>query len=180
MLWAAGLPRFLWGEALLHAVFLKNRTSTKALNGRTPYEVVNQKPPDLRDLPEWGCKVWVHDEKTGKVGTRAKEGRWVGYDDTSATHRIYWPDKKSVGVERNVKFSVTYEATPHDEDVMLEGEDVELELDEPTASKPNNPTPPNPPTQVPTPTPANKPERRSARTRKPSQYVKDIQSGKGS
>ena len=96
----------------------------------------------------------------------------------SAAHRIYWPDKKSVGVERNVKFSVTYKAIPHDEDVWLEGEDVEL--DEPTTSKPNNSTPPDPPTQVPTPTPANEPERRSTRTRKPSQYIKDIQSRKGS
>jgi len=58
------------------------------------------------------------------------------------------------------------------------GEDVEL--DEPTTSKPNNSTPPDPPTQVPTPTPVNKPERHSAHTQKPSQYVKDIQSGKGS
>jgi hypothetical protein len=47
MLWVAGLPRYLWGEALLHAVYLKNCTSTKALNGLTPYEVVNQNPPDL-------------------------------------------------------------------------------------------------------------------------------------
>ena len=127
MLWAAGLPQFLWGEALLHAVFLKNCTSTKALNSWTPYEVVNQKPPDPQDLSEWGCKMWVHDEKTGKVGTRANKGCWVGHDDMSAVYRIYWPDKKSVGVERNDKFSVTYEATPHDNDVLLKGEDVELD-----------------------------------------------------
>jgi hypothetical protein len=90
MLWAAGLPRYLWGEALLHVTYLKNRTSTKALDGRTPYKAVNGGPPDLRDLPEWGCKVWVHDNKTGKVGVRAKEGHWVGYDQNSKVHRIYW------------------------------------------------------------------------------------------
>ena len=99
---------------------------------------------------------------TGNIGTRAKEGHWVGYDNMSVAHRIYWPNKKSVGVERNVKFSVTYEATPHDEDIWLKGEDVEL--DEPTTSKPNDSTPPDPPTQVPTPTPVSKPERCSART----------------
>jgi transposase InsO family protein len=38
MLHAANLPRNLWGEALKHAVWLKNRTSTKALGGQTPYE----------------------------------------------------------------------------------------------------------------------------------------------
>jgi len=158
-------------------VFLKNHTSTKTLNGQTPYKVVNLKPPDLQDLPEWGCKVWVHDEKTGKVGTRAQEGHWVGYDDMSAVHRIYWPDKKSMGVKRNVKFSVTYEATPYYDAVLLEGEDVEL--DEPTTSKPNNMTPSDPPTHVPAPTPVNKPNRCSTCTQKPSQYIKDIQSRKG-
>ena len=162
MLWAAGLLQFLWGEALLHAVFLKNCMSTKALNGWTPYEVVNLKPPNLQDLPEWGCKVWVHDEKTGKVGTRAKEGHWVGYDDMSNVHRIYWPDKKSVGIKRNVKFSVTYKATPYDDAVLLEGEDAEL--DEPTTLKPDNMIPPDPPTHVPAPTPVSKPDRHSTRT----------------
>ncbi|KAF8221231.1 hypothetical protein L208DRAFT_1329313 [Tricholoma matsutake] len=105
---------------------------------------------------------------TGKIGTRAIEGHWVGYDDTSAAHRIYWPDKKSVGVERNVRFSVTYKATPHDKEVRLKGGDVEL--DEPTAPE-DTLTPPIP-------TPASKPERCLSHTQKPLQYIRDIQSGK--
>ena len=39
MLWAVGLPCNLWGEAILHATYLKNHMSTKALNGCTPYEL---------------------------------------------------------------------------------------------------------------------------------------------
>jgi len=52
MLWAAGLPHNLWGEAVLHVAYLKNWMSTKALNGRTPYEAVNGRLPDLCGLPE--------------------------------------------------------------------------------------------------------------------------------
>jgi hypothetical protein len=129
MLWAAGLLRFLWGEALLHATYLKNQTSTKALNCHTPYEVVNGHPPDLNGLLEWGCKVWVHTTTSGKVGGHASEGCWVGYDDSSAMHCVYWPDKCSVSIERNVRFSTTYESSPLDDDVVLEGE--ENGLDEP-------------------------------------------------
>jgi len=40
----------------------------KALKGHTPYEAINGRPPDLHNLSEWGCKVWIHDTKTGKVG----------------------------------------------------------------------------------------------------------------
>ena len=32
----SGLPKSLWGEALRHAVWLKNRTGTRALDGKTP------------------------------------------------------------------------------------------------------------------------------------------------
>ena len=37
ILHASGLPKFLWGEALRHVIWLKNRTSTKAVpSGKTP------------------------------------------------------------------------------------------------------------------------------------------------
>ena len=59
MLHAGGQPKFLWGEAVHHAVWLKNRTSTKALSGLTPFEVIYSRKPDLRGLCEWGSCVWV-------------------------------------------------------------------------------------------------------------------------
>lgn len=61
MLHDSSLPKFLWGEALLHVVWLKNQTSTKALAGITPHEAVTGKKPNLAKLPIWGCQVWVHD-----------------------------------------------------------------------------------------------------------------------
>jgi len=47
MLHASGLPKFLWGEAARHAVWLKNQTPTKALAGKLPYEVTLGQMPDL-------------------------------------------------------------------------------------------------------------------------------------
>jgi hypothetical protein len=40
MLHASRLPRNLWGEAMMHAMYLKNHTSTHALNNKTPYEML--------------------------------------------------------------------------------------------------------------------------------------------
>jgi hypothetical protein len=105
MLHAADLPENLWGEALKHAVWLKNRTSTKALGGKTPYEVFHKKKPDLRHIHEWGCKVWLH-TSDGKLQGRAREGRWLGLDgETIDGSRIYYPDKRNIRVERSVRFS---------------------------------------------------------------------------
>ncbi|KAI0323243.1 copia protein, partial [Cubamyces sp. BRFM 1775] len=92
MLFTSGLPPSLWGEAVLHAVWLKNRAATKALNGQTPFEAVTGSPPDMRGVPIWGSQVWVHDTTGGKLGDRAKCGHWVGFDAQSQGSRVYWPD----------------------------------------------------------------------------------------
>ena len=47
MLHASQLPKFLWGEAVKHAVWLKNRTSTRVLDGKTPYEIFYGTKPNL-------------------------------------------------------------------------------------------------------------------------------------
>ena len=60
MLHASQLPKFLWGEVMKHAIYLKNRTLTKALNRMTPYEAFYGKKPNLAGLHEFGDKVWVH------------------------------------------------------------------------------------------------------------------------
>jgi hypothetical protein len=74
LLHASGLPRFLWAEAARHVVWLMNRTSTKAVDGQTPYEAAFGKKPDLRDVREWGEKVWVRVEGGDKLGGRVREG----------------------------------------------------------------------------------------------------------
>ena len=178
MLWATGLPHYLWGEALLHAMYLKNHTFMKALNGHTPYEAVNEGPLNLQDLPKWGCKVWVHNDEGGKVGIRAKKGHWVGYDEHSKGHHIYWPDKQSVGVERNIKFSETYVPVPHNDDVVLEGKDENLDESTPMLTQPEPPV--LTPVTQPVTQPAMQPEVCSTRIRKPFQYIRDVQDGKGS
>ena len=55
MLMTAQLLKNLWPETIHHAVWLKNRTSTRALNGKTPYEVMYGAKPNLADLSDWGA-----------------------------------------------------------------------------------------------------------------------------
>ncbi|TBU55356.1 hypothetical protein BD310DRAFT_787087, partial [Dichomitus squalens] len=53
-----------------------------------------------------------------KLAARAQTGRWVGWDEATDAHRIYWPDRRIVTVERSVRFK------PDDNnvEVELEGE----------------------------------------------------------
>ena len=50
MLTDSGLPKSLWVEAFNTATYVRNRTLTSVLDGRTPYDMVYGIKPDLADL----------------------------------------------------------------------------------------------------------------------------------
>ena len=160
----------------------------------TPYEATFGKKPDLREVREWGERVWVRVEGGNKLGKRVREGRWMGLDEQSKGIRIYWPDKRNVGVERNVYVDKTGASASR-----LEGEEwdgfVETNTDTPSIPKipPNistdldnahksaDPTPMDPQDdQIPSEideTPS-EPDERPKRSRKPTERVRDLMSGK--
>lgn len=41
----------------------------------------------------------MHDTSGSKLDSRAAEGRWVGFDEDSFAHRVYWPEKRAVSVQ---------------------------------------------------------------------------------
>lgn len=136
MIHESGLPPSLWAEAVHHANWLKNRSSTKVLIKMTPLEVFEGKKPDLSDIHPWGCKVLVHDDGNSKLGDRGKLGHWVGFDEESNAHRIYWPDKGTIGIERSVNFRLEDEEMVK---VPLEGEwDFDDRPTSPTHGKPES------------------------------------------
>ena len=106
MLHDSDLPKFLWAEAVTHAVYLKNRTWTCTIGNTTPYEILYGQKPNLANIQPWGCKVRVHRPVKSKLEDRSQIGRWMGFDEeTKDGHRVYWPGKRRVSVERNVKFN---------------------------------------------------------------------------
>src|SRR5277367_3463547 len=78
MLHDSDLPKFLWGEASQHAVYLKNRTWTRTLGDTTPFENLTGKKPDLSTIHPWGCRVRVHDTvDLNSMDVRRLEDGWV-------------------------------------------------------------------------------------------------------
>ncbi|KAF8814408.1 hypothetical protein BYT27DRAFT_7053013, partial [Phlegmacium glaucopus] len=94
----------------------------------TPYEILTGRKPDLSNIHPWGCKVRVHDASGSKLDGRSKIGRWMGLDvETQEGHRVYWPERRIITVERSVKFNFD------EDDIMvkilpLEGEIRNIEL----------------------------------------------------
>ena len=76
--------------------------TTKAVEGMTPFEAAFGKKPDLKNVCEWGEKVYVRIEGGTKLGGRVREGWWLEIDNKSKGAHIHWPENKSVTVERNI------------------------------------------------------------------------------
>jgi len=140
LLLSSGLLRNLWAEAMSHSVWLQNRTGTRALKGKTPCEMVNGKKPYLGGIQEFGVAAYVKDLRAGKLDPCAQKGRFVGYDGESKGYRIYWPEKWSISIERNVVFNPDDLLTRGDsvvvqDDVLNEGEQGKVIQNEVDGSK---------------------------------------------
>ena len=68
MLHASQLLKFMWGEAMKHTLYLKERNLIKALNGMTPYEAFYSRKPDLVGLHEFN-KPWSLHGLVDSLGT---------------------------------------------------------------------------------------------------------------
>ena len=67
-------------------------------------ELVYGKKPDLKVLREWGDEVLVHQAGGNKLGRRAKQGCWIGYNSESNGSLIYFSDTGTIKAERNFCF----------------------------------------------------------------------------
>jgi len=179
----SGLPKSLWGKVLYHAVWLKNRTTTRALDGRTPFEALYSCPPNLSCLRSWGCHVWVHNPDRSKLDVRAREARWLGFDVDARAHRVFWPGPGNVTVECNIYFRTSALSEGEETHIpALRGKQSDAPTTPTTSSMPTLPvSAPPAPVQPPTPMPASQlpPLRHSSCTRKPLRLVRDLQSGEG-
>ena len=70
----SGLPKFLWAETTVHAVYLKKRTWTRTIGDTTPYEILNGRKSDLSNIQPWGCKIRVHDTSGWPFENRQMNG----------------------------------------------------------------------------------------------------------
>src|SRR5882757_491019 len=101
------LPIFLWDEAVAYATFIRNRSPTRALKGKTPHEAWTGKKPDVTFLREFGLEVWVPDESRNrsKLEAKAKKVIFVGIMEGSKAIRYWDKGGRAIRVSRNFTFS---------------------------------------------------------------------------
>ncbi|GJX75662.1 ribonuclease H-like domain-containing protein [Tanacetum coccineum] len=100
-----GIPLNMWTEYVLTATYLINRLPTSVLNGKSPYDLVYNKPHSLKHLRSFDCLAHAtilnsHD----KFGSRSKKCVLVGYSNSKKRYKLWSLDNKEVIYSRDVKF----------------------------------------------------------------------------
>jgi len=100
------LPKKLWTEAVLTAVYLNNRRATTSLSDTTPYELFVGRKPSIDHLKIFGSTVWtfIHDAYRRKLDPKGMKGIFVGYQPLSKAYRVYIPDKDTIYVSSDCRF----------------------------------------------------------------------------
>nr|GEZ94284.1 retrovirus-related Pol polyprotein from transposon TNT 1-94 [Tanacetum cinerariifolium] len=82
---------FLWVEAVATARFTQNRSIIRLQHGKTPYELLHSKLPDLSFFHVFGALCYpINDsENLGKLQPKDNIGIFIGYAPTKKAFRIY-------------------------------------------------------------------------------------------
>ena len=107
MLADSKLPHRFWAEALSTAVYLRNRSPTKALEGTTPFEAWNGSKPDVNNLHIFGCSAYAHVPKAERQKLYSKTRKCVllGYGAVQKGYRLYDLKREKIIHSRDVIFN---------------------------------------------------------------------------
>src|SRR6266540_3314886 len=93
MLKAKGVPSYLWGEAVLTVVHVLNRSFTRSVAGKTPFEAWYGTKLNVHYLRTFGCVAHV---KTAhphlkKLDDRSTRMVFIGYKSGTKVYRAFVP-----------------------------------------------------------------------------------------
>ena len=119
----ASLPIDFWGECILTAAYLINRTPTSLLNGLTPYERIHNKAPTYDHLRIFGTLCYVHNQGTrgDKFAPRSNKCVFLGYPYGKKGWRVFDLDKQQFLISRDVVFCES--EFPYKKQVITEDND---------------------------------------------------------
>ena len=132
MLAEAILPRRFWDEAVATAVYLRNRSTTTAVKGMTPYEALTGEKPRVDNLRVFGFLAYAHipKDERHKFDSKARRCIFLGYGMVTKGYRLHDMNHSKVLYSRDVVFDESkpgVEKEPKDEPRKPGEQDVDLD-----------------------------------------------------
>jgi len=94
------LPKCFWDDVVSTVCYVMNRVLIRPILKKTPYELLNERKPNISHLKVFGCKCYILNngkESSGKFDAKSYKGIFLGYSLSSHANRIY--NKKLMTVE---------------------------------------------------------------------------------
>lgn len=104
----AALPIRYWGFCILAATHILNRTYSKSLENKIPYEVLHNIKPDILLTKTIGCLCYYDNiKREHKFSTKSRRGDFLGYPQGTKGYTILDIEFQKLIVSRNVIFKKT-------------------------------------------------------------------------
>ena len=87
-------------------MFILNRSYTRSIDGKTPYEAWYGKKPAVHYLRVFSNIAYVKNARPGlkRLDDRSTKMIFIGYEEGSKAYRVYNPATKKVQITRDVVF----------------------------------------------------------------------------
>ena len=108
MLLEANLLERFWADTIVTSVYILNRSPTKALTGKTPFEAWFGPRPNLAHLCRFGCDAYLHfpNAQQTKLKPKARLCTFPGYvPNTMKQWRLWDGCQQKIVISSNVRFN---------------------------------------------------------------------------
>ncbi|GJR93470.1 retrovirus-related pol polyprotein from transposon TNT 1-94 [Tanacetum coccineum] len=136
MLNEQSIPQKFWCNAVDTSTYIINRVSIRRILGKTPYELLRGKKPNLNYFRVFGSKCFILNTRDylTKFDPKSYEGVFLGYSQNSKAYIIL--NKQTMKVEESL--NVTFDETPPppktsplEDDELVEEEAIEVSKTKP-------------------------------------------------
>ncbi|KAJ7954112.1 Retrovirus-related Pol polyprotein from transposon TNT 1-94 [Quillaja saponaria] len=106
LMFTMNVPKTYWGDAVLSAAYLINRMPLRALEFKTPLDLLLRNCPFTVPPKVFGCVCFVHKHKKdiSKLDPRALKCIFIGYTTTQKGYKCYHPPTRKTYVSMDVTF----------------------------------------------------------------------------
>ncbi|GAA0147930.1 hypothetical protein LIER_07509 [Lithospermum erythrorhizon] len=120
------LPKYFLGHPVDTACHVLNRVFLRPLMNKTPYELWNEKTPNISYIKVFGCKCYILNtkDKLGKIDFNSNEGVFFGYSNHSRAYVIY--NKKDQCIQESIHVSFD-ESNPFAKKIIEDDDEVSIE-----------------------------------------------------
>ena len=133
LIYNSNLPLYMWGEAVLAATYLYNRTPHSSINNNTPYELKYNMKPDISNIRVWGSIAYYKNKGNNikKLEPRANKGYLIGYGQNQ--YRIWDITQNKAIWSRDVKilenqFKDSNTSTDNNNTTNVSNDEIEVSL----------------------------------------------------